>query len=178
MPLLRITCQRGALSAPQKSRMAEALTAALLLAEVGADTAQGRSLAYVLFDEVDAATAWFVGGQPDTSPPPGGRFLFDVVFPVGAAAQHDRTALHAAINRVVAETVGVDEAFPGRVADWVFVHDVPEGHWGAGGQTVGVREINAAAGGGAERAAFHEPLLAAQQRLLAGHGFPPGTGRL
>src|SRR5271167_1917293 len=103
MPLLRITYQRGAFTDAQKAQLAEELTAAILIAEVGADTPAGRAVAYVLFDEIDPKTSWFVGGKPDLDAPKGGRFLFDVVYPVGAAPQIDKTALHARINAIIAK---------------------------------------------------------------------------
>ena len=177
MPLLRITHQRGALTDAQKAQLAEELTSAILIAEVGADTPAGRALAYVLFDEVDARNSWYVGGKPDTSPPTGGRFLFDIVYPVGASMQADKTELHATINRIVARTLGVDGSFPNRAGDWVFVHEVPNGSWGASGQTIGIREINGVAGGGPERAEYFEQLLSAQQRVREAHGFPAEDGR-
>lgn len=177
MPLLRITYQRGALTDEQKAQLAEELTSAILIAEVGADTPAGRALAYVLFDEVDPKTSWFVGGKPDSGAPKGGRFLFDVTFPVGASMQVDKTELHAAINRIVAKTLDVDGSFPNRAGDWVFVHEVPNGNWGASGQTIGIREINPAAGGGPERSAYFERLLAAQERMREAHGFPSEVSR-
>lgn len=132
MPLLRVTHQRGALSDTQKDALAERLTAAMLMGEVGADTPPGRAVAYVLFDEVDAARAWYVGGKPDRAPPPGGRLLFDVVYPEGAASQADKSTLHAAINSAVADVLGVDATFPNRAGDWVIVHEPADGAWGAG----------------------------------------------
>ena len=177
MPLLRITHQRGAFSHAQKAQLAEDLTAAILIAEVGADTPAGRAVAYVLFDEVDPKTSWFVGGKPDLAPPPGGRFLFDVVYPVGASPQADKTALHAEINRIIAKTLDVDGSFPNRASDWVLIHEVPDGNWGASGVTIGIREINGVAGGSAERAEYFEPLLAAQKRVHDAHGFPLQASR-
>jgi phenylpyruvate tautomerase PptA (4-oxalocrotonate tautomerase family) len=176
MPLLRITHQRGALSAAQKDQLAEQLTAAILVAEVGTDTPAGRAVAYVLFDEVDPQTAWYVGGKPDLAAPKGGRFLFDVVYPFGAASQVDKTALHARINAIVAETLDVDGTFPRRAGDWVLIHEIADGNWGASGQTIGIREINQVAGGTPERADYFEPLLAAQRRMYAAHGYPEGAG--
>ena len=41
MPLMRVTHQRGAITEAQKARLAEELTAALLIGEVGADTPAG-----------------------------------------------------------------------------------------------------------------------------------------
>jgi phenylpyruvate tautomerase PptA (4-oxalocrotonate tautomerase family) len=172
MPLLRITHQRGAFTAAQKAQLAEQLTAAILVAEVGADTPAGRAVAYVLFDEVDPKSEWFVGGKPDLAPPKGGRFLFDVVYPFGAASQLDKTALHARINAIVAQTLDVDGTFPQRGGDWVLIHEVPDGNWGASGQTIGIREINQVAGGTPERADYFEPLLAAQKRGYQAHGYP------
>jgi len=131
----------------------------------------------VLFDEVDPKTSWFVGGKPDVAPPKGGRFLFDVVYPVGASPQADKTALHATINGIIARTFDVDGTFPNRAGDWVLVHEVPDGNWGASGQTIGIREINGVAGGGPERAEHFEPLLAAQKLLHDAHGFPAGAMR-
>lgn len=177
MPLLRITHQRGAITDTQKAQLAEGLTAALLVAEVGADTPAGRAVAYVVFDEVDPKTAWFVGGKPDTDAPKGGRLLFDVTYPVGASKQTDKTELHAAFNAIVAKTIGVDGSFPNRAGDWVLVHEVPDGNWGASGVTIGIREINQVAGGGPERAEHFEPLLAAQKRVHEAHGFPATAAR-
>ncbi len=177
MPLLRVTHQRGAFSDAQKAHLAEELTAALLIGEVGADTPAGRSLAYVIFNEIDPATSWFVGGKTDVQAPVGGRFIFDVTYPVGASPQADKTALHARINTIIAETFGVDGSFPNRAGDWVLVNEVPDGNWGASGQTIGIREINHVAGGGAERADYFEPLLAAQKRVHDAHGFPAQAGR-
>jgi phenylpyruvate tautomerase PptA (4-oxalocrotonate tautomerase family) len=177
MPLLRVTHQRGALTDAQKAQLAEELTAAILIAEVGADTPAGRAVAYVLFDEVDPRTSWFVGGKPDLDAPKGGRFLFDVVYPIGAAPQSDKTALHARINAIIAKTFDLDGSFPNRAGDWVLVHEVPDGNWGASGQTIGIREINQVACGGPERAEYFEPLLAAQRRAQEAHGYPAQTSR-
>lgn len=177
MPLLRITHQSGALTGAQKTQLAEELTSAILIAEVGADTPPGRAVAYVLFDEVDPKTSWFVGGKPDAYAPKGGRFVFDVVYPVGAASQVDKTALHARINDIVAKTLCLDGSFPNRAGDLVLIHEVPDGNWGAGGQTIGIREINAFANGGPERAAYFEQLLTAKQRVRDAYGFPVQVSR-
>jgi phenylpyruvate tautomerase PptA (4-oxalocrotonate tautomerase family) len=177
MPLLRITHQRGAITDAQKAKLADELTAAILIAEVGADTSAGRSVAYVIFEEVDPKTSWFVGGKPDFNPPQGGRLLFDIIYPVGASSQRDKSELHAEINAIVARTLDVDGSFPNRASDWVLVHEVPDGNWGASGVTIGIREINQVASGVPERAGYFEPLLAAQKRVREAHGFPAAASR-
>ena len=91
--------------------------------------------------------------------------------------QADKTELHATINRIVAKTFDVDGSFPNRAGDWVFVHEVPNGSWGASGQTIGIREINHVAGGGSERSKYFEQLLAAQERVREAYGFPSEISR-
>jgi phenylpyruvate tautomerase PptA (4-oxalocrotonate tautomerase family) len=134
-------------------------------------------VAYVIFEEVDPKTSWFVGGKPDLNPPKGGRLLFDIVYPVGASSQQDKSALHAKINEIVAKTFDLDGSFPNRASDWVLVHEVPDGNWGASGVTIGIREINQVAGGAPARAEYFEPLLAAQKRIHEAHGFPAAASR-
>lgn len=176
MPLMRVTHQRGAITEAQKARLAEELTAALLIGEVGADTPAGRAVAYVLFDEVDPKTSWFVGGKPDLEAPKAGRFLVDIVYPFGSTPQAENTALHAAINDIISRTLDTDVA-SGRGTDWVMIHDVADGNWGAGGNTVGIAEINQALNGVPERKDYFEPLIAAQRRMQAAHGYPAGAAR-
>ena len=177
MPLMRVTHQRGALTPEQKARLAEELTHAMLIAETGVDNEEGRSVAYVVFDEKDADGEWYVGGKPDAGAPTGGRFLFDVVFPVGASDQAAKTELHRAINASVADILGVDGTFPQRAGDWVLINEIVDGNWGVGGATVGIQEIAGIVKALPERAAFYDSLLAAQQRVREAHGFPPGSGR-
>ena len=177
MPLMRITHQRGALTDMQKAGLAEELTAAMLIGEVGADTAAGRAVAYVLFDEVDPRTSWFVGGKPDLDAPKGGRFIIDIIYPFGSTPQAEKSVLHGAVNDVIARTFDVDGTFPKRATDWVLIHEIVDGNWGASGATVGIAEINQVAGGSPERSAYFEPLLAAQRRMHAAHGFPAAAGR-
>jgi phenylpyruvate tautomerase PptA (4-oxalocrotonate tautomerase family) len=89
----------------------------------------------------------------------------------------DKSALHERINAIIARIFDVDGRFPQRASDWVLVHEVPDGNWGASGQTIGIREINQVAGGAAQRAEFFEPLLAAHKRMQDAHGYPEGASR-
>jgi len=167
MPLMRITYEHGTLTDAQKTRFAEEVTHALLIGEGGADTPAGRSVAYVIFDEVGPRT-WYVGGA---LVPPANRFLFDVVYPDGASNQSAKTALHAAINRAMATVLGVTDA-----NEWVIVHEIKEGAWGVGGRTIGVRDVARLIGALPERAAYFEPLLAAHKRAHEAHDYPDGAG--
>jgi len=180
MPLLRVTHQRGAFTDAQKAQLAEEFTHAILIGEQGVDNASSRSVAYVIFDEIDAKTSWFNGGKIEEVPPTAGRFVFDVIYPYGAANQAAKTQLAKDINDIVARVLGVDGTFPNRIGDWVLIHEITEGNWGVSGQIVSVRDIHSVMQGAPERVEYFEPLLAAQKRLLEAHGFPagaPGTGK-
>ncbi|MBV8884732.1 MAG: tautomerase family protein [Chroococcidiopsidaceae cyanobacterium CP_BM_RX_35] len=175
MPLLRVTYQRGAFTDEQKAQLAEKLTHAILVAEIGNDNPTARSLAYVIFDEVEPKTSWFVGGQLQEFAPQGGRFIFDVIYPFGAADQVAKTQLHKDINDIVASVLGVDGTFPNRAGDWVLIHEITEGNWGVSGQTVGIKDIHAVTKGSPERIDYFQPLLAAQGRMLEAYDFPTGA---
>lgn len=172
MPLLRITYQRGALTQAQKAQFAADVTPVLLIGEVGLDNPAGRAATYVLFHELDPATEWFVGGEPDTSAPKGGRFLFEVWYLEGAATQSEKSEVHAKMNDIIARTFDVDGTFPNRMGDWVIINEVPEGAWGASGVTVGIAAANEALGGSPDRAEYYGRFLAAKQHAADIHGFP------
>ena len=178
MPFVRVTYQAGAITAEQKAELAEAITHNLLVMEAGADTPEGRSVAYVFFEEVNATSDWFVGGKLDVDAPTNGRFLFDVVIPEAAANQDSKATFHAAINDSVARIFGVDGTFPNRVGDWVMIREIGNGSWGVGGQTVGVRDIAGLVKFIPEKTPYFEGMLAAQGRLREVHGFPDGVGLL
>ncbi len=174
MPLLRVTHQRSAFTGEQKAQLAEKFTHAILIAEIGNDNPTARSLAYVIFDEIDPHS-WFVGGQLQETAPQGGYFIFDVVYPFGAANQAAKTQLHKDINDIVSSVLGVDGTFPNRAGDWVLIHEITEGNWGVSGQTVGINDIHTVTKGSPERIDYFQPLLAAQKRMLETHGYPVGA---
>jgi phenylpyruvate tautomerase PptA (4-oxalocrotonate tautomerase family) len=180
MPLLRITHQADAFTTAQKAQLAEDLTHAILMAEIGNDNPTARSLAHVIFQSIDPQTAWFVGGKIQESAPQGGYFIFDVVYPFGAADQAAKTKLHQDINDIVARVLNVDGTFPSRAGDWVLIHEITEGNWGVSGQTVGIKDIHTVTQGSPERVDYFLPLLAAQQRMFDTHSYPtgaPGRGK-
>ena len=69
MPLLRVTHQVGAFTDTQKAQLAEEFTHAILVAEIGNDNPTARSLAFVIFQEIDPKTSWFVGGKIQETAP-------------------------------------------------------------------------------------------------------------
>jgi len=175
MPMMRITHQKGAFTKDQKDRLAEELTHVMLLGEIGEDTPHGRAVANIVFMEIDPSSDWYVGGKIEPNPPKGGRYMIDVVFPIGAADQKAKTALHAAVEDVLSRVLDVDGAFPNRAGDWVMIHEITSGNWGFSGRTMGSKEIAGVVQSPAHRVQFTEALLAAQKRTREAHGYPPGS---
>ncbi len=175
MPMIRVTHHHDAFTPVQKAQIAEKLAEAILIAEFGTITAGGQAVSYVLFNEVDPKTSWFVGGKIETTPPKGGRFLFDAYIPVGAATQAEKTELQTSIHDAVVDILGLDGVFPARIGDWVLIHEIGEGDWGTGGRTVGVSDIMSVGGALPERNAYIEAFKAAEQRKRDAHGYPTAS---
>ncbi len=121
-----------------------------------------------------------MGGKLQETAPQGGYFIFDVVYPFGAADQSAKTQLHKDLNDIIASVLGVDGTFPNRAGDWVLIHEITEGNWGVSGQTVGIKDIHAVTKGSPERIDYFEPLLTAHKQMHEAHGYPvgaPGSGK-
>lgn len=172
MPLLRITYHRGSLTDAQKAQLAEELTPVLIEGEVGLDNPSARLLAYIVFHEVDPRSEWFVGGKPDLDAPKGGRFLLEIWYVEGAATQSEKSIVHAKMNDILSNIIGVDGTFPNRLTNWVIINEVGEGTWGASGVTVGVAAASEALGASEDRADYYEKYLNARQRVIDDNGFP------
>lgn len=172
MPLLRITYHRGSLTDAQKVQLAEELTPVLIIGEVGRVRPAGQDLAYILFNETDPRSEWFVGGKPDTSGPEGGRFILEVWYLEGASTQAEKSKVHLEMNKILARIIGVDGTFPNRLTDWIIINEVPEGAWGASGVTIGVADANDALDGTPERSEYFEKYLKAKQLASEAHSYP------
>jgi phenylpyruvate tautomerase PptA (4-oxalocrotonate tautomerase family) len=103
--MINVTMTKGSLTKQQRADLTEKLTRQLLKIE-GVDNEASRSIAWVLFHEVEPG-GWAVGGKfDDTYVPEGGRFLTVVSVPSGG--------LHARGKKDdIAKSVHA--AFPGQV---------------------------------------------------------------
>lgn len=141
MPLVRLTYPRGALTPEQKRRIAEALTEIALDAEVDAVTDAGRMVTVVHFNEA-AADDWAVGGQlRSTAAGAPNHFIVDLIVLEGLLEGARRSDVHRRVTEAFQKAFGdgADPMLPLRV--WVLVHEVREGAWGAGGQTVSALDV-------------------------------------
>ena len=142
MPLVRITYPRGALTPSRKRTLAASLTEIVLDAEVDAVTETGRLVTVIHFQEV-AADDWAVAGTlrsaADTGAPD--HFIVDVIVLEGLLEGARRSDVHRRVTDAFRRAFGedADPLLPVRV--WVLVHDVREGSWGAGGQTISALDV-------------------------------------
>lgn len=143
MPMIRVTMTRGALAPTQCERLTEMLTRYLLEIE-GVDNEASRSIAWVLYHEVEPHH-WAIGGKFDeTYAPPGARFLVEVSVPSGGLhARGKKDDIAATVHRAIRDVLGLPEDNGVWWAPWVIVHDVPDGNWGVGGRIRQLGEIHA-----------------------------------
>ena len=111
--------------------------------EGGAKTPGGLAFATVLFTEVPEAD-WWVGERTDTTyvaPPPLGKFLVRVSVPEGYMNKTRKTEVHVAVNAAIIAIAG-NPGDPNQGANvLVIIDEVPEGNWGARGQTISLAMI-------------------------------------
>jgi phenylpyruvate tautomerase PptA (4-oxalocrotonate tautomerase family) len=134
--MIDVTLPEGVLTSDQRDALAERLSATLLHWEGGDRFPFARQITNVYFDERPAGSI-YVGGEPA----PDNRYRLLVTIPEGAMPDDQRKAgLVDAITRDVLEVEGGDvEEDALRV--WVFIHEVPDGHWGGAGRIFRLRDI-------------------------------------
>src|SRR4051794_21978630 len=134
--MIDVTLPEGALSAEQRDALAERLTATLLHWEGAGELPFARQISLVYFDERPLETV-YVAGERITE----ARYRLLVTIPAGAITEDKRKAgLVDGLTRDVLEVegkAGDEDAL--RV--WVFIHEVPDGHWGGAGRIFRLRDI-------------------------------------
>ena len=148
--------------------------------EGGARTDGGRGFASVLFAEFPRDD-WFVGGRTDNryiAAP--GSFLINVTVPEGYMNGADKSGVHAAVNGAslkVTAPVGEPHAGSSILA---VIDEVPEGNWGARGETISLANIASTVGlaKNGKRFAWVRSYFDAKARLRAAFAYPADTGGL
>ena len=145
MPLIDVTLPEGALSEEQRDALGERLTNTVLKWEGAADIPFSRQITVVYFDERPAGSIYVAGGQ-ETDP----RYRVLVTIPEGSITDDERKAgMVEEMTRDVLEVDGTeDETAAFRV--WVFIHEVPDGHWAGAGRIFRLRDIVKLARSGGE----------------------------
>lgn len=146
MPMCTVHYPAGTLSDAQKTELGEELTAVLLRIEGGQDTPGGRSIAWVLFNEIPTAN-WFVGGRVDNQfVSAAGKFLIVVTVPEGSMDKARKSDVHREVNERFLKATGTENQEGAGRSVWVQIAEIPEGHWGTSGKTAGVMGIAMVAG--------------------------------
>jgi phenylpyruvate tautomerase PptA (4-oxalocrotonate tautomerase family) len=183
MPVLQIYFPAGLLIDERKAALAQRLTDVLLTMEGGAKTDGGRAFATVLFTEVPKSD-WWVGGSTDsTYVAPPGKFLVRVTVPEGYMNSRHKSDVHSAVNAAICDVVG--DGSPHQDAHQganvlVIIDEVPEGNWGARGQTISLAMIADTVGlpKSGERFKWVRAYFAAKARARTAANYPPDTGGL
>jgi phenylpyruvate tautomerase PptA (4-oxalocrotonate tautomerase family) len=177
MPMATVHYVKGSLSDEQKASLGEEMTGVLLTIEGGQDTRGGRSIAWVMFNEIDNEN-WFIGGRTDGHyVSEAGKFLIVVTVPEGSMNQERKSRVHEAVNESILKVTGTTgKAGAGRSV-WVQVVEIVEGHWGTSGKTAGVLGIALIAGlkNDSPILDFTRSYLGAKERWLDSSGYPADT---
>jgi phenylpyruvate tautomerase PptA (4-oxalocrotonate tautomerase family) len=179
MPVLQVHFPAGSLIEERKATLAQRLTDVLLTMEGGAKTRAGRAFATVLFTEVPKSD-WWVGGSTDsTYVAPPGKFLVRVSVPEGYMNNSHKSDVHSAVNAAICDVAG--DGSPNQGANvLVIIDEVPEGNWGARGQTISLAMIADAVGlaKSSERFKWVRAYFDAKARARAAANYPLDTGGL
>jgi phenylpyruvate tautomerase PptA (4-oxalocrotonate tautomerase family) len=163
MPMLQVYFPAGSLIDERKAALAQRLTDVLLAMEGGAKTRGGRAFATVLFTEV----------------PKSGKFLVRVSVPEGYMNSSQKSEVHSAVNAAICDVVG--DRSPNQGANvLVIIDEVPEGNWGARGQTIGLAMIADTVGlpKSSERFKWVQAYFDAKARARTAANYPLDTGGL
>jgi phenylpyruvate tautomerase PptA (4-oxalocrotonate tautomerase family) len=145
MPMIDVTLTEGALSSEARDALADRLTTTLLEAEGAADIPFSRQITLVYFDERPAEMV-YVAGERSTDP----RYRLLVTIPEGSIKDDARKAsLVEQLTKDVLEAAG-EEGDEASFRVWVFIHEVPDGHWAGAGRVFRLRDIVALARSGGE----------------------------
>ncbi len=175
MPLIQVYYPRGALTLGQRAELGELLTHVIVEIEggTGADGPTARSIAWVMFHDVDPE-AWFIGGKADdtyVSPP--GKFLVRVYVPEGSLSKQRKAMVHKAVDDAVFKIFALEPPEKRWPSIFAHIHEWGEGNLGAFGKSHGLADVGAYAGAGnPEIRARSREYIAAHAAWRHAAGFP------
>src|SRR5688500_17081013 len=120
MPIMDVTYPQGALTADQRTELADELTTVLLRAERAPDTDFFREATWVFMHELPEG-AVLTAGRPVEQP----IFRFVCTTPEGALSDRRREELVGEATRVVREVAGIPEEEAMRI--FVLCREIDEG---------------------------------------------------
>jgi phenylpyruvate tautomerase PptA (4-oxalocrotonate tautomerase family) len=151
MPLIRVNCPKGALTAEQKAELAPRLVHALIRQEIDPITDIGTAATGFFFNEVDVENC-FPGGVPLTEHPEKMFWTVEAFVAASYFSQERRDEMQKEIAAAFVDILGDDGTVMQReditispsylMRLHVVVIEIPEGSWGAGGQTIDTDKIS------------------------------------
>lgn len=151
MPFIRVNCPKGALSAEQKAKLAPKLVHALIRQEIDPITDIGTAATGFFFNELDIENC-FPGGLPLAEHPDKTFWTVEAFVAASYFSQPRRDAMQKEIASAFVEVLGDDGSVMQRqditiapaylMRLHVIVIEIPEGSWGAGGQTIDTEKIS------------------------------------
>jgi phenylpyruvate tautomerase PptA (4-oxalocrotonate tautomerase family) len=135
MPMITVQYPPEALDQAKKDALAEDLTKVILEIEGGADTPEGRYIAWVRFQPIERSD-WYLGGVNDsTFEGAAGRWLIELNVPEGSMDQERKTQCHKAITDAVLRATGHTGVKDASGSIWIQLVEWPEGHLATRGRT-------------------------------------------
>ncbi|MDI7865137.1 tautomerase family protein [Rhizobiaceae bacterium n13] len=178
MPIMNVHYVAGHIDDGAKADLATRLTEVLIKMEGGANTHGGRAFAWVIFTEIARTDFWVGGARDDTFIATPGPFLVHVTIPEGYMNAGHKSEVHAWVNDAILATLHARDAHKSSIL--VVIDEVPEGNWGAAGQTISLESIADAVGmsksGG--RFSWVRSYFDAKQRMLSAFDYPHDMGGL
>jgi phenylpyruvate tautomerase PptA (4-oxalocrotonate tautomerase family) len=145
VPMIDVTLTEGALSQDKRDALAARLTNTILKAEGAEDIPFSRQITLVYFDERPKESV-YVAGEQATEP----RYRVLVTIPEGSITDDERKA--GLVDQITRDVLELDGAEGDEAAFrvWVFIHEVPDGHWAGAGRIFRLRDIVKLARSGGE----------------------------
>jgi phenylpyruvate tautomerase PptA (4-oxalocrotonate tautomerase family) len=150
MPFIRVNCPKGALSTEQKAKLAPRLVHALIRQEIDPVTESGTAKTGMFFNELDVENC-FHGGVPLSDRPENTFWTVEAFVAASYFSQPRRDEMQPDVAQAFVDVIGHDGSIMRRGdirispaylmrLHVVFV-EIPEGSWGAGGQTIDTEKI-------------------------------------
>jgi phenylpyruvate tautomerase PptA (4-oxalocrotonate tautomerase family) len=151
MPFIRVNCPKGALTPEQKAKLAPRLVYALIRQEIDPVTEIGTAATGLFYNEVDVENC-FPGGVSLTSHPEKIFWTVEAFVAASYFSQSRRDEMQFDIAKAFVDILGDDASVMQReditiAPSWlmrlhVVIIEIPEGSWGAGGQTIDTEKIS------------------------------------
>ncbi len=151
MPFIRVNCPKGALTAEQKAKLAPQLVKALIRQEIDPVTEIGTAATGFFFNELDIENC-FPGGVPLSDHPDKMFWTVEAFVAASYFSQPRRDEMQRDVAAAFVDVLGDDGSVLQRedvrispaylMRLHVVVIEIPEGSWGAGGQTIDTEKIS------------------------------------